>query len=183
MRQIRSIRQLAGAAPLIALSLLLTGCAVFETWVGPPSLKDAAAPSAEASTARPAPLTKASNVDPGRVPAAPASGGGGGLVVRIKDVWIASKRSPRRCGPLLRRSPASRQTKSHACGRWMHRCKTNCAPNMAAGARLEPISDSGGRGRGAEGRATTIIVATRVNAGDAGLAQIPFLARPGLGPI
>jgi hypothetical protein len=105
--QIRSIRPLAGTARLVALSLLLTGCAALETGVGPPSLKDAPAPSANALTARPAPLMKASNVHSG-APAAPVSRGGGagcgdqGCLDRLKALledrerkWIGQPQSPK----------------------------------------------------------------------------------------
>jgi hypothetical protein len=76
-REIRAIPILTGGAHLVACSLLLTGCAAIEAWVSQPSIKDAA-PSAEASVARLAPLTKVSNIDSGRSPAAPASRSTGG---------------------------------------------------------------------------------------------------------
>jgi hypothetical protein len=105
--QIRSIHPLARATRLVTLSLLLGGCAVLKTEVRTPSLKDGPAPSAEASTVRPAPLMKASNLDPG-IPAAPAgrSGGAGcadqGCLDRLKALladrertWIGRPQSPR----------------------------------------------------------------------------------------
>jgi len=104
---VQSIRPLAGTARLVALSLLLTGCAALETGVGPPSLKDARAPSANALTARPAPLMKASNVHSG-APAAPVSRGGGAgcgdqeCLDRLKALledrerkWIGQPQSPK----------------------------------------------------------------------------------------
>lgn len=105
--RIRSIRPLACATRLVALSLLLSGCAGLKSEVRAPSLKDGPAPSAEAATVRPAPLMKASNVDPG-TPAAPArrSGGAGcadqGCLDRLKGMladrertWIGRPQSPR----------------------------------------------------------------------------------------
>jgi hypothetical protein len=105
--QIRSIRPLAGTACLVVLSLLLAGCAALETGAGPPSLKDGPAPSADASAARLAPLTKASNVDRG-APAAPASRSGGagcadqGCLDRLKALledrerkWVGQPQSPK----------------------------------------------------------------------------------------
>jgi hypothetical protein len=106
--RIRSIRQLAGAARLVALSLLLAGCTALKTRVGPPSLKDGPVPSADASAARLPPLTNVSNVDPGRASAAPASRSAGGvgcadqgcldrlkaLLVDRERKWIGQPQSP-----------------------------------------------------------------------------------------